>query len=179
MTYTDANDPLRCQATTQNGQCSHQAIDGHNFCAFHLKNRDIEDEIALRGYRLTNPAIAEAAVRHGQVEELKSLREEIKLCRSLVEQRLNLIESNADLLMAVGQVNTLFLTLEKLISSCHRLETSLGDLLSKASLLDLAKNIVSIVMDELQDIDDYEVIVDRISDRIIASIASYDPDSRK
>jgi hypothetical protein len=123
---------------------------------------------------LTNPEISESAGRHNQAEELKSLREEIAICRSLVERRLNMIESNADLLAAVGQVNSLFLTLEKLISSCHRLETSLGTLLSRASLLDLARGIVGIIMDELEGIDDYEEIIDRISEKIIAQVASHD-----
>lgn len=177
MSRTDANDPLRCQATTQKGQCPHQAIDGHEFCAFHLRNRDIENQMSLRAYQLTNIDIAEAAGRHSQVEELKSLREEIALCRTLVERRLNMVKSDADMLAAVGQVNSLFLTLEKLISSCHRLETSFGNLLSKAALLDLAKGIVEIVMDELEGINNYETIVDNISERMLTQIASYKPEA--
>lgn len=174
MSRTDPNDPNRCEATIQTGQCPHQAIDGENLCAYHLKDRDVEDKMSLRSYRLTDTALAESAGRHNQVEELKSLREEIAICRSLVERRLNMIESNADLLSAVGQVNSLFLTLEKLISSCHRLETSLGTLLSRAALLELAKNIVGIIMDELEGIDNYEEIVDKISERILGQIASFD-----
>lgn len=177
MTYAAPNDLDRCQATTQKGQCAHQAIEGFELCAYHLRDRDIENKMSLRAYQLTNTEIAESAGRHNQVEELKSLREEIALCRSLVEQRLNMIKSNADLLSAVGQVNSLFLTLEKLISSCHRLETSLGNLLSKASLLELAKSIVEIVMDELEGIDNYEAIVDNISERMLTQIASYNPDN--
>ncbi len=178
MSRTDPNDPHRCEATTQAGQCAHQAIDGQNLCAYHLKDRDVEDKMSLRSYRLTDSGLAESAGRHSQVEDLKSLREEIAICRSLVERRLNTIESNADLLSAVGQVNSLFLTLEKLISSCHRLETSLGTLLSRASLLELAKGIVGIIMDELEGIDNYEEIVDKISERILGQIASFDVDNK-
>lgn len=175
---TDPNDPCRCEATTQSGQCAHQAIDGRDLCAYHLKDRDVEDKMSLRSYILTNPDIANSANRHNQVDDLKSLREEIAICRSLVERRLNMIESNADVLAAVGQVNSLFLTLEKLISSCHRLETSLGTLLSRSSLLELAKGIVGIIMDELEGIDNYEEIVDKISERIISQVASFDVEGK-
>jgi len=179
MSSIDANDPRRCQALTQKGQCAYQAAEGQEFCPYHLRDRDFENKQSLKAYQLTNIDIAESAGRHSQVEELKSLREEIALCRSLVERRLNMVESNADVISAVGQVNSLFVTLEKLVSSCHRLETSLGNLLSKASLLDLAKVIVEIVMDELEGLDGYETIVDRISERMVAKIAAYDPDEGK
>jgi hypothetical protein len=166
------NDPTRCQHTCRSGQCQNLAVEGHDRCAIHLGDPDYEAKKALRAYVLTNTDIAERAGRHTRVEELKSLREEIALCRSLVERRLDMIESNADFLAACGQVNTLFLTLEKLITSCHRLEVNLGSLLSKAAILDLAKEIVGILMDELEHIDGCEAIVDAVSERIIATIAN-------
>jgi hypothetical protein len=176
---TDPNDPNRCIASTQSGQCAHAAIQDHDKCAYHLRNLHIEDAMALKAYLLTNPDIAGPAGRHSQVEELKSLREEIALCRSLVERRLNMIESNADFLNAIGTVNKLFLTLEKLISSCHRLEVNLGTLLSKAALLDLAKEMVEILMSELEHVDGYEALVDRIGERIVAAIANQEQSQEK
>jgi len=137
-----------------------------------MRDRDIENKLSLRAYILTNPEISEGAGRHSQVEELKSLREEIALARAMIEKRLNLVESNADFLNACGTVNTYLLTLERLITSCHRLEVNLGNLLSKAAILDLAKEIVSILMDELQEVPNYEEIVDQISERIVAVIAA-------
>jgi hypothetical protein len=165
------NSPTRCQGTTGKGQCPREAVEGKPYCDYHLKDRDIEDKMALRAYILTDPVISGSAGRHSQVEELKSLREEIALARAMIERRLNLVESNADFLNACGTVNTYLLTLERLITSCHRLEVNLGNLLSKAAILDLAKDIVSILMDELQEVPGYEEIVDRVSERIIAAIA--------
>ena len=135
--------------------------------------------MSLKAYLLTNTDIAGAAGRHSQVEELKSLREEIALCRSLVERRLNMIETSADFLSAIGTVNTLFLTLEKLITSCHRLEVNLGTLLSKAALLDLAKEMVEILMSELEHVDGYEELVDRIGEQIVAAIADKEQSQEK
>jgi len=165
------NSPTRCQGTTSRGQCRREAVEGKSYCPYHLKDKDIEDKMALRTYILTDPAISGSAGRHSQVEELKSLREEIALARAMIERRLNLIESNADFLNACGTVNTYLLTLERLITSCHRLEVNLGNLLSKAAILDLAKEIVGILMSELEHVDGFEEIVDRISERIIAAIA--------
>lgn len=176
---TDPNDPNRCVASTQWGQCQHKAIEDYDKCAYHLQNRNIEDAMSLKAYLLTNPEIAGPAGRHSQVEELKSLREEIALCRSIVERRLNMIESNADFLNAISTVNSLFITLEKLISSCHRLEVNLGNLLSKAALLDLAKEMVEILMNELEHVDGYEELVDRIGERIVAAIVDHEPSQEK
>lgn len=172
MSKTD-NRPNRCQANTPYGQCSHDAVEGQSRCPYHLRDADYENRQALKAYILSNHEIAHAAGRHSTAEQLKSLREEIALCRALVERRLNMIEDGnaADFLAACGQVNTMLLTIEKLVSSCHRLETSLGTLLSKAAVLDLAQEVVGILTEELEGIDNFEEVVDRISERILLSMA--------
>jgi hypothetical protein len=111
--------------------------------------------------------------RQAAVEEVRSLREEIHLARMMVETRLELIEENdkGDMLAAFSNVNTYLQTIEKLVSSCHRMEVSLGTLLSKASIFSLGQDIVNIVIDEVQHIDGYEAIVDKISERIVTVIA--------
>jgi hypothetical protein len=165
------NDPNRCQATTRHGQCIKLAVDNEIYCDYHLRDRDAEDKQSLRAYMLTDPVTAGAAGRHSQVEELKSLREEIALARAMIERRLNLVESDADFLQACGTVNTYLLTLERLISSCHKLEVNLGALLSKGAIISLAQEMVGILMDELEHIDGYEQIVDRVSNRMVELIA--------
>jgi hypothetical protein len=112
-------------------------VENEIYCDYHLRDRDAEDTQSLRAYMLTDPVTAGAAGRHSQVEELKSLREEIALARAMIERRLNLVESDADFLQACGTVNTYLLTLERLISSCHKLEVNLGALLSKGAIVSL------------------------------------------
>jgi hypothetical protein len=165
------NDPNRCQATTRHGQCIKLAVDGKIYCDYHSRDRDIEDKQSLRAYLLTDPVTSVIAGRHSQVEELKSLREEIILARTMIERRLNLVESDADFLQACGTVNTYLLTLERLITSCHKLEVNLGALLSKGAIVTLAQEIVGVLMEELEHVDDYEQIVDRISGRMVELIA--------
>jgi len=165
----DPNDPRRCKAITTKGQCPKEAVEGSSFCAHHSQGKDMDREV--QNYMLTDPEIVGMMAHYSQVESLKSLREEISLVRALATKRLNMVESNADFLAACGQVNTLLITLDKLINSCYRLEVHLGTLLSKAAIVELAKNIVSILTEELETVDGFEGIIDRIGDKIMSTIA--------
>lgn len=163
-------DPERCQAVTPLGQCINKASEGNKFCPKHKPQRK-EINMPLRNYRLAKAEMKEGAERHASSTELKSLREEIALIRTMAERRLNMIDSNADFMTACGQVNTLFLTLEKLINTCHRMEVNVGELLSKAALVEVAKEIGAILNEELAGVDHYEEIIDRIMEKIVASIS--------
>jgi len=130
------------------------------------------EEFGKRVYHLQNH---DRRVRHATLsdhDELRSIREEVALARMVLEERLNSIRTDADLIAATGPVNTLLLTVEKLTSSCLKLDTTVGNLLAKPVLLKMASDIVSIILDELADLPGHEVIVDRISTRIIETMAS-------
>jgi hypothetical protein len=167
----DPADPRRCQAIVHSGQCAQRAIEGYDFCDSHCKRSDRKER--LRHYLLSNPELQTRLNRQAAVEEVRSLREEIHLARVMVETRLELVEENdrGDMLAAFSTVNTYLQTIEKLVSSCHRMEVSLGTLLSKASIFALGKEVVEIVIDEIQHIEGHEVIVDKISERIVTVIA--------
>ena len=167
----DPADPRRCQAIVHGGQCASRALDGYDFCDTHCKRTDRKEQ--LRHYLLSNPELQSRLNRQAAVEEVRSLREEIHLARVMVETRLELVEDNdrGDMLAAFSNVNTYLQTIEKLVSSCHRMEVSLGTLLSKASIFALGKEVVEIVIDEIQHVEGYESIVDKISERIVTAIA--------
>jgi hypothetical protein len=59
----------------------------------------------------------------------------------LIERRFNLIQSDADLIAACGALNTLLLTVERLVKSAHPIEKSLGTLLARSAVLRLAQQI--------------------------------------
>lgn len=170
----DPADPQRCQSVLAEGQCPHLSIEGSDFCAVHAKVPKAEmHKQRLQHYLLSNPELQTRLNRQASVEEVRSLREEIHLARMMVETRLDLIEDGdrGAMLAAFSNVNTYLQTIEKLVSSCHRMEVSLGNLLSKASIFSLGQEIVNIMVDELEGIDDYEEIVDRISERVVVAIA--------
>jgi len=171
----DPADPNRCQAVTSKGQCFHLAAGNGTFCEAHDPGAAaMVRKERVRHYLLSNPDIAERYNRHGAVEEFRNLRDEIALARTMAEKRLDAVKDNSDFLAACGAVNSYLQTIEKLVSSCHKMEISLGGLLSKASVFALGQEIVSILVDELCQLDGYEQIIDRISERIITVIAERD-----
>ncbi len=152
------------------GQCTREACEGKSLCPLHV--RGDPDEIGKRLYRLQNH---DRRVRHATLsdhDELRSIREEVAIARMVLEERLNSIKTDADFIAATGPVNTLLLTIEKLTSSCLKLDTTVGNLLAKPALLKLASDIVSIILDELVDLPGHEIIVDRISERIVETMSS-------
>lgn len=169
----DPADPHRCQAVNSRGQCEHLALEGLQLCETHHKHPNNIRKKHLQHYLLSNPDLQKRLNRQAAVEEVRSLREEIHLARVMVEARLDLIEENdrGDMLAAFSNVNTYLATIEKLVSSCHRMEVSLGNLLSKASVFTLGQEIVNILVDELQHLNGYEKIIDKISERIVVIIA--------
>ncbi len=170
----DKADPQRCQSVTASAQCPKRSIAGSDFCVAHAHIGQAElHERRVRHYLLSNPDLQARLNRQAGIEEVRTLREEIYLARVMVETRLDLVEEGdrGDMLAAFSNVNTYLQTIEKLVSSCHRMEISLGSLLSKASVFTIGQEIVSILVDELQNVDGYEEIVDRISERVVTAIA--------
>jgi hypothetical protein len=103
-------------------------------------------------------------------DELRTLRDEIAILRMVMEERLNMIQNDSEMLASCGQIAALATTIEKLVKSCNQLETRLGSLLSKSSLLGVANELVQILIQELADLPNYEYLVDKISERIVKVI---------
>lgn len=159
---------MQCDYTSKYAQCKQEAIEGARFCAQH--SRDPQAGLA-RQYMLTKAKYRERYSDFADHNEIRSLRDEIAIVRSIMEARMNLIDSDSDLLASCGQIASLAITIERLVKSCHQLESQLGSLLSKPVLLSIASTIVQILLSELAHIDGYELIVDRISDKIVTLIA--------
>jgi len=156
---------MRCQyKVTEFGQCLRHAQPGSDFCEQHSP-----ETLQQRLYRISRAK--GRYYQHAESSEVKSLRDEIAIARTLLEERWNQMKEETDVLAAVGPINTLLVTIEKLVSSCQKLEASLGSLLAKPTLLSVAQQIVGILIEELQGVPGYERLIDRISDRIIKTIA--------
>jgi hypothetical protein len=168
--------PNRCQAIVRNGQCGRDAQPGSKYCYSHNGGNDLVEANNKRLYNL-HKANARLATL-SEHEDLKSLRDEISIARILIEDRFNLIKDESDLLSACGTLNSLLLTVERLVQSAHKLELNLGSLLAKPTLLALGNELVAIIIDELKDIPDYENVVNKISERVITVIAKASNDGK-
>jgi len=171
---TDLSDPRRCQGKAPDGQCRNLSVTGSDYCEVH-GGRDMTEVNEKRGFML---AKAEDKIRLASVsdslEPVKELHDTISLTHMLIERRWNLIKNDADLIMGCAPLNQLIQTMEKLVNSCHKIETNLGELLARHAVLSLAKEMVEIVIDELEGIEDYETIIDRITSRLIDTIRKAD-----
>jgi hypothetical protein len=88
----------------------------------------------------------------------------------VMQERLNMIGSDSEMLASCGQIASLAITIERLVKSCHTLESRLGSLLAKPTLLGIANDMVQILLQELSGQPDYEILVDKISERILKVI---------
>lgn len=171
---TDMADPHRCQANAPDGQCRNRAEHGSKYCRAHC-GRDMQPAEDRRGFLLAKAGDqVRLAQLSDEMEPVKELRDVIALQHILIERRYNLIKNDNDLLAACGPLNQMIVSMEKLISSAHKIEQNLGELLARGAVLGLAKSMCQIVIDELEGIDDYEIIIDRITQRLVDTVRQAD-----
>ena len=141
----DADDPRRCQGMFARGQCYYKAVEGGNFCPMHAgpTQANAQAEKNKRIYRLSKwqNRVSEIADH----EQVKGLREEIGILRLLMEEIMAVCHDSTTLLMYSNRLSDLATRIEKLVSSCHRLEQSSGLLLDKSAALNIGAQIVEIV----------------------------------
>ena len=171
MPVSDPADPRRCKASAGSSQCRDLAAPGADFCLSH-QGVDQTNAQSTRLYLLAKADSQKRLLQLADHEEIRSLREEIAIIRMLIEGRMNLIKSDNDLLIQSGAINSLVLTVERLVKSAHTIEQQLGILLSKSAVIALGQTICKIIVEELDGIERYEEIVDSIMTRISTSIAA-------
>jgi glutamine synthetase adenylyltransferase len=160
------DDPRRCHGTTKTGQCWNQVIDGGTLCPDCINDGGKLVEANRRQYLLTDPRYQTRLAELSTADEIKSLRDEVAIARMLVEERLNKIKSDQDLYTACGSINSLLLTIEKLVSRSHILEQNLGLLYHKSTILQMMQAFVAIVDEEVRHLDGGVAAIDRIVERI-------------
>lgn len=158
-------DPHRCQSASTQGQCDHKGVilnqeayaagteppNYGTFCMLHGGNKQIESSQAnsLRQYRLTRWQSRLQEFSDSSI--LKSLREEIGILRILLEERLNFCKDTNDLILTSGPISDLVLKIERVVTSCHKLESRMGQHLDKAAVIQLAGRFVQVISSELAD----------------------------
>ena len=140
------------------GQCPFCKTEGSDYCQRHggalVEAKKRKEN--LRNYRLTKwkTRVGEMADSEG----LKSLREEVGILRVILEEMLNQCEDATDLLMFSTRAADLVMKIEKLVTSCDKLEGKMGNLLSKESVLQLSMEFVEIINKHVPDANIIDVI---------------------
>lgn len=156
-------DPNRCQGVGSHGQCQCLAINGSKFCKMH-GGAIGEKAKAVRNYRLDKwQAQLE---RMGDNPGLKSLRDELAILRILMEERLNLCKDSHDLMMQSHIISDLATKIEKLVTSCSKLDVQLGKMLDKSAVINFSNEVIAIIAEEVTDVAAIERVAARIIERL-------------
>jgi hypothetical protein len=171
---TNPFDPDRCQGNTNFqgrdiGQCEFKAVPGTSYCKYHAHpirgaNSEEQRNYQLSRYRARVNSFADNP-------QVKSLREEIGILRLLLETTLNQCADASDLERRSHSISELVLRIEKLVKTCHQLETSTGRLLDRSQLLIVAEKIVTIVATHVKDPNTSE----RIADAVATLVLTHEP----
>ncbi len=163
---TDPDDPERCQGVTRQGQCDLKAVSGGRFCLAHGGATELkaQETVNLRNYRLAK--FHTRAKELGDSDQITSLKDEVALLRMMIEEMINGCTDSQELLMRSGPLSDLIMKTEKLVSSCHRLDSRLGNLLDRTKVLQFAQIVVEIIGNK---IDDPETL-DDISSSILKAL---------
>jgi hypothetical protein len=153
----------RCTATVKASQCPFCKEPGANTCVMHGANsgKESTNDAAIRNYRLQTWKI-----RVGEMADssgIKSLREEVGILRVILEEMMNKCIDSTDLLLYSQRMSDLVMKIEKLVTSCDKLEGRMGLLLGKDSVLQLSATYVQIINNYVED----PLIIEKISEEMI------------
>jgi hypothetical protein len=160
----------RCEGTIVSGQCINVKMPNTNYCPIHGGPKSIQstDLAAKRTYRLQR-----WQNRVGEMADngnIKSLREEVAILRMILEEMLNSCKDSMDLLMYSQRMSDLVIKIEKLVTSCDRLENRMGLLLSKDSVLQLAATYVQIINNYVIDPE----VIEKISEEMVSATTTFE-----
>lgn len=143
-------DEDRCQGNKRAqgknfGQCEFKAIPGTQYCAY-CTTAGVTKSVRmteLRNYRLKiyKERVGELATN----DAIKNLNEEIGILRLMLENILNLCDSDNALELNSAKISDLVLKIEKLVTSFQRMEQQTGQMLSKSQVVTIATNLTNIV----------------------------------
>jgi hypothetical protein len=107
--------------------------------------------------------------------ELKGLRDEIAICRILLQERLELCTTNVDLMVHSASIMNMVDRIEKVVTSCHKLEGSMGLLLDKQAILQFAERVIRLISEAFpEDPEKLSLLADRIIEAVSAKDVDYE-----
>ena len=160
----------RCIATVANGQCPYTKVSGTDYCPMHGSNSGeiVNNNEVKRNYQLAR--WKNRVNNFADNNQIKSLREEIGILRMIMEEILNKCEDSTDLLMASHRISDVAMKIEKLVVSCDKLESRMGQLLSKRAVIQLAGTYVQIINNHVDNPD----LIEQISEELLTATKELD-----
>jgi hypothetical protein len=163
------DDPNRCQTVTGRGQCVNRVVEGGKNCLAHGGNVHTA-KIIKKAYNMYQVERFQARIsRFAESENVKSLTSELAILRMLLEERLIVCKDDHDLLLASAQISDLIIKIEKIVKSCHHLESSMGQLLDRTDIINFSTRVVDLISNVLQN---DEEKINKIANGIIKILGS-------
>jgi len=170
---TTLDDPLRCQNINAAGNpCLNKALPGCKNCSACGGAVEIraQENQRVRTYRLAKfQARMDELVEHPHI---KSLRDEIAILRIMLEERLNSLNTPIEIMAHTHTIADLISKIEKTVTSCHKLEKSMGEYLDKNTIIQLGMEMVQIITKHVDDTKAIDNIANDVSDLIGRTIES-------
>ena len=164
--WKEGSDQPQCMGITDYGQCPYEAYMASDNCIMHGGNK-IQERIErdeTRKYRL---AILRADYnRHCDDDGIKSLADEIGLARTILQSHLDQCQTSTALLLKSHTISDLLRQIKELVTSCHKLDMSLGGLLDRGKIIAFAEEVVTITTDIFGELDGADDKFGELADRI-------------
>ena len=161
--------PNRCQNTGSHGQCINLgkllSNDTYaNYCTPHggAGVQSIINKSTARNYRLSVARFERQMSEKLNQSEIKGLREEISILRICLQERLNRCMDATDLILQSGPISEMVMKIERVVTSCHKLESNMGMLLDRQAILQFANNVITIIAEQVTDEENLSNIADAI-----------------
>ncbi len=122
-------------------------------------------------YKLYDPELRSRFEEMKASADLRTLKQDVALLRTVLEQRLNFARNEAEKIAAIQSVAPMFGTLDKLVGSLDKLERRSGEVLEKDAVQKLVLDIVNVLAFELDGVPGRDGIVDRVARRMADVIA--------
>ena len=157
---------MLCLHSSSKGSCPRHTVEGSLFCSTHANEAD-----RVKGY-LINDEILRQQFDHHQQGDLYSLRGEIVLLRAMINQRLNSATNDLERSAVFREIGGWIATLDKLVNSLSKLEEKTSQTLTRGALLDFARRVITVVSQEVKQIEGYEKVVDAIAARLVQEVGA-------
>lgn len=163
----EAEDPRRCQSTDAHGQCWYRTADERiRMCPRHGGNME-EASIEKESTDMYRVDMFKARIaRHREHPEVKSLANEVAILRMLMEEKLRTCTNDTELLLASASIGELVMKIDKVVTSCHKLEKNLGLHMDKAALLQFGGEVIQLITNTVTDKEQVRKVADGILDII-------------
>jgi len=148
---------MNCTATLPGGtNCPHQAEEGRELCKLHGGELPALRTLREKSlYKLDSSSflktLSQRATDINRDPRSRTLRNEIGILRATIERLLSSCDSDEALFLRGGEINNVMRTIESLMKTTFTIEKESGDLLNRDQALELASELVSVIITKFKE----------------------------